>query len=1009
MKKSLLFFIAILSLNVLFAQTTVTGTVVDNTQEPLIGANVVLKGTTSGTITDYEGNFTLVINEKVPFTLVISYIGYKSNELQVSGNQSGLKIVLEDESSILNEVVVSASRVEEKILESPVTIEKLDLQTIKASASPDFFDQMTKLKGVTTASGSMTFNAINTRGFGGIANTRFVQLVDGIDNSAPLLNFPMGNLIGLSENDIKSVELVPGAASALYGPNAFNGIMLMSSKSPFDYEGLTVSVKGGVTTADNFSYNNSPEKPVNKGEVHPLYGADLRYAKVFGKFGFKVTGSYFGATDWLANDYKTDIETGKQYSADTWVDGNGDEHLGNRPVGFNGVNTYGDENALSTVPLGQLQILKPETAEKLISAVSGSSTFQMLFPDAERAKAFVEKNFQYLPTIEIRRTGFTEEELLDSRKASSAKGSLSLYYKPKSDIELSYAFRIGSGNSVYQGTERYVLRNFFSFSNKLEATGKNFMVRSYMTQTNAGDSYNLTALGSYTNELMSSTADEWAAQYLGNFVGTVMVGSRIKGKNPQRLSEIYPNIYRVAHIEARNGANANLPERGSPEFQQAIETIRGTLFQHSDPEKGILGGSAFIDHSRLFHTEGTYDFTSLLKDKVSILVGANHRMYSLFTDGTVFNEDPDGTGTNSRIKINEFGTFVQATKKFIDDRLRISASIRYDKNENFKGVFSPRVATVATLGSKRQHNIRASFQTGFRNPDTQAQYIYFPASTILIGGSKKNAERYGIYEGGAYTAESFANFRASVLGGQPNQELLEEFYMDYIKPEKLSNIEVGYKAIIKNLYIDWNGYFNWYKDFIAQSNVVAKNGTSQKGNPIYGVSDFIQSSGQLTPSVFRPYYNVKEKVTSWGTALGLNYKMRKGYMLRSNYSYMDFATDKSADKQDVDFNSPSHMVNIGIGNSNVNNSNAGFDVSYRWQSEFYWVSSFGSGTVEQYGTVDASLSYNMKKWNTIFRIGGSNLVGKTYRTNIGGPFIGRQVFVGVTYDASSLGGSKRKK
>lgn len=993
---------AFLGINSLYAQTTVTGTVVDNTQEPLIGANVILKGTTTGTVTDFDGNFTLVVNEKTPFTLVVSYVGYKGSEITISGSQSGLKVVLDDESSILDEVVVSASRVEEKILESPVTIEKLDLQTIKASASPDYFDQMTKLKGVTTASGSMTFNSINTRGFGGIANTRFVQLVDGVDNSAPLLNFPMGNLIGIGENDVRNVELVPGAASALYGPNAFNGIMIMTSKSPFDYEGLTLSVKGGFTSASNESWN------YGRGSVNPLYGGDLRYAKTFGKFGFKVTGSYFGATDWLANDYKTDIASQETYTKNHYFDPiSGVKVIGDRPVTFDGVNTYGDENALSTVPLGQLQLLQPATANALIEGVASSSTFQMLFPDADAAKNFVANNFQYLPTIQIRRTGITEERLLDDRKATSAKGTVSLHYKPTSDVEISYAFRAGSGNSVYQGTERYVLRNFFSFSNKLEATGKNFTIRSYMTQTNAGDSYNLTALGSYTNELLAGTASGWAASYLGNFIGTAMVASRLTGQRLDKLAEYRPNIFRVAHAEARLAADKLLPDQNSPEFQQAIETIRNTYFQRADPQNGILGGSAFIDHSRLFHTEGTYDFTSLLKDKVGILVGANHRMYSLFTDGTVFNEDPEGTGTNSRIKINEYGAFVQATKKFLSDRFRVSASIRYDKNENFDGVFSPRVATVVTLGDKRQHNLRASFQTGFRNPDTQAQFIYFPATSILMGGAKRNAERYGIYEGGAYTKESWDRFYASAIAGQANPQLLEEFYMDYIKPEKLSNVEVGYKTMVKNLYIDWNAYFNWYKDFIAQSNVVAKEGFTQKGNLVPGVSDFLTT--RATPSTLRPYYNVKEKVVSWGTAIGLSYKMKKGYIARANYSYMDFATDEGADEQGVDFNSPNHMFNLGIGNSNVNNSNAGFDISYRWQSEFYWVSSFGDGTVKAFGSLDASASYTVKKWNTTFRVGGSNLAGPIYRTNIGGPYIGKTIFAGITYDAGNLTGKKKNK
>ena len=73
----------------------------------------------------------------------------------------------------------------------------------------------------------MTFQSVNTRGFATFANTRFVQLVDGMDNSTPALNFPIGNLVGMNEVDVQSVELLPGAASALYGANAFNGILFM--------------------------------------------------------------------------------------------------------------------------------------------------------------------------------------------------------------------------------------------------------------------------------------------------------------------------------------------------------------------------------------------------------------------------------------------------------------------------------------------------------------------------------------------------------------------------------------------------------------------------------------------------------------------------------------------------------------------------------------------------------------------------------------------------------------
>ncbi len=981
MKHAFLLLAMCFGLTSLYAQTTISGTVTGNNSEPLIGANIVLKGTSSGTITDFDGKFSLTISEATPFTVVVSYVGHESKELVINESESDLQITLAEESSFLQEVVVSASRVEEKLLESPVSIEKLDLQTIKASTSSDYYDQMLKLKGVTGASGSMSFNAINTRGFGGIANTRFVQLVDGIDNSAPLLNFPMGNLIGIGENDIQSIELVPGAASALYGPNAFNGIMMMNSKSPFDYEGLTLSLKGGFSKASN-------------DDVNPLYNADLRYAKAWNKFGFKVTASYFGATDWKSDDYYTDVVTKETY------DPNDPNSL--PPLQFNGVNTYGDEGVLSTVPLNLL----PDghaTKEGLIQALAPK--FAPAFGGDEAVAAgFIRSNFGYLPTVQLRRTGLRESDLLTDRKASSIKGTAAIYYRPREDIDINYMFRMGSGNTIYQGSEKYVLRDFRSFSNKIEATGKNFMVRSYMTQTHAGDSYNMTALGSYTNELMAGTAAAWAPTYLGNFIGAYMQSALEYlggGGDPANLPEFFksPALFDGANRVARGGADALLPKAGTPEFEEAVKTIKNTLFQHADPAKGILGGSSFKDKSRLFHTEATYDFTSLLKDKLGILLGANHRMYGIFTDGTVLNEDPDGTGKASRIKINEYGAFVQLTKKMIQERLRVSASIRYDKNENFKGVWSPRVAVVGTMGDKRQHNIRASFQTGFRNPDTQAQFIYFPASTILMGGTKKNAERYGVYEGGAYTADSYNAFMGARMTGVIDSSLLQTYNMDYISPEKLSALEVGYKAVAGKLYIDWNAYFNWYNDFITQTNVVAKKSFEHKGQPVPGAE-----TGSA--SVLRPYHNVDNKVTSWGTAIGLSYRLPQNMLLNTNYSYMDF-DGHGTDRNSLDFNSPSHVVNVGIASNGIGKSNFGLNLNYRWQSEFYWVSSFGFGDIEAYGALDASVSYNIKKAKTAIRMGATNIAGPSYVTNIGGPMVGRTFFVGLTYDGSVLGGKKK--
>nr|HNI32481.1 carboxypeptidase-like regulatory domain-containing protein [Chitinophagales bacterium] len=266
--KIILFFVLCISSFTLLAQTKIKGKVTDG-KEPIIGANITIKGTTEGTVSDLDGKFELSTNQATPLTLVISMVGMATSEVKFDGSQEEISVSMSEETSLLNDVVVAASRVEEKILESPVTIEKMDPKAIKTAAAADYYDDLAKLKGVQTINGSMTLTSVNTRGFGGISNTRFVQLMDGMDNAAPLLNFPTGNIVGIGELDINNVELVPGAASALYGPNAFNGILLMNSKNPFEQPGFSMQVKGGFAQANN-GYG-----------VKPLGSAALRIAHAF--------------------------------------------------------------------------------------------------------------------------------------------------------------------------------------------------------------------------------------------------------------------------------------------------------------------------------------------------------------------------------------------------------------------------------------------------------------------------------------------------------------------------------------------------------------------------------------------------------------------------------------------------------------------------------------------------------------------------------------------------------
>ena len=899
--------LSLLSVSICFSQTSVSGKVTDGADgEPLAGVNVVVKGTVLGTITNTSGEFSLTAKDSPPLTLVFSFIGYATQEISITeASSDGLDIMMLEQTLLGQEIVVSASRMEESILQSPVTIEKMDLTAIKMAAAPDFYDALANVKGVQSSSGSLNLNALNTRGFATIANVRFVQWVDGMDTQAPLLNFPTGSIMGIGELDAESVELIPGAASALYGPNAFNGIMIMQSKSPFEYQGLSAQVKQGITNSD-------------AGGSHPLGQYSIRYAKAFNnKFAFKVNFSYMTATDWTGNDYKTD-----RNRPESTVD------LSNNPD-FDGLNLYGDETRINPG----------------------------------------------VPSIGIiTRTGFKEEDLLaafsDNRDAKTLKGDAAIHYRITDKLEVLYNYRYGGGSSIYQGTEKYILRDFNQQFHKLELRGDNFFVRGYISATDAGKSYNLSALGAYANETynqsLRSDGSGWVPEYVLAMQGYV------------------PGVPAGDPSSARAFADRGRPLPGTPAFNELMATVRGNFFQKTPP------GASFYDNSKLKHAEFNYKFFNQIK-WAEIQVGGNVRQYDLFSNGTIFNEAPDDGVNFERIKINEFGGYAQIAKT-IAEALKLTGSLRYDKNENFDGHITPRISAVYTFNTHQ--NIRASFQTGFRNPDTQAQYIYFPSSSgTLLGSTKANAERYGIHQGGAYTQASYNEFvskggaldpgTGDVLSG--DEALLKTANFDYVKPEQLQAFELGYKGLIGTRFlVDLNGYYSEYKDFIGGEIVASKVGTKHQGKDV------------VAGSLFSPYTNSAEKVKSYGVGLGLSYNLPRNFVLSGNYSFAQYEANESPAFR-ANFNTPKNKYNIGISNRKIT-KNMGFNVNFRYQDGFRWESSYGIWDVPSFGVVDAQINYKLSPLKTMLKIGGTNIGGSDYRTNFGAPFVGQQYYISLTFD-----------
>lgn len=910
----------IIGITTTYAQTSISGKVKDGTSgNALAGVNIVVKGKVAGTISNTNGEFDLQVSDSPPLTLVFSFVGFATQEVTITeAKTTGLEITMEEQTMLGQEVVVSASRVEESILQSPVTVEKVDLIGIQQTPAPEFYDALANVKGVQFTSSSLNFPQVNTRGFATIANVRFVQLVDWIDTSAPLLNFPTGNIVGIGELDAESMELVPGAASALYGPNAFNGILIMKSKSPFEYQGLSAQAKGGITRSDA------------QGQSYPFYNFSVRYAKAYNnKFAFKVNFSYMNAEDWHSNDYKTDVN-----NPESKVDLSGQPN-------FDGVNLYGDETRIP-VPIG--------------------GTFG---------------------TLDLRRTGWKEEDIIDDYIAKSIKGDIALHYRLSDKLELLYNYRYGGGSSIYQGSQKYALRDFTEQFHKIELKADNFFVRGYVTATNAGDSYNMAALGGLLNERISPTASEWAPTYAQNYVlalqgyGQYDNGTVVPAGDPAQ-----------AHLYARYRADASrrILLSNPNSLKSLIDSVRNSYFQRNPP------GAKFIDHSRLYHAEFNYNFKNQIQF-AEIMIGGNFRQYSLFSDGTIFNEDPEEGTDFQRIKINEYGVYTQIAKT-IADALKLTGSIRYDKNENFEGRVTPRVSAVYTFANN--HNIRASFQTGFRNPDTQAQFIFFPVGTnTLLGSAEANAARYGVHNGGAWTRASYEAYLASggtLVGptGTPtggNPSLLVQANIPYVKPEQLRAIEVGYKGIFSTkLLVDINAYFNSYEDFIGSLDIASKNETTHQGN--------ILPAG----TIFSPYVNSSATVTSTGLGIGITYNLPKGYQLTGNYNYATFDVNEKEDPNfRAGFNTPENKFNIGIGNRKLT-KDLGFNINYRWQDGFLWQSDFGQWNVPEFGVVDAQVSYRLAPLKSILKVGGTNLFGGDYRTNLGGPFIGQQYYVSLTFD-----------
>lgn len=939
------------------AQTTnITGKISNSENNlPIAGASIMIKGTVAGTVAGNNGSFILKTNQALPFTVRVTAVGFLQQEIVVK-NSEALNISLKENIGTLEEVQVTGNRVEESITKAPVTVEKLGVKQILNGASADVYSLLQNLKGVDLLTQSLGFKSVNVRGFGANNNNRFVQLTDGMDNRSPGFGFGFGAAAGVSDIDIESIEILPGASSALYGPDALQGLMLTKTKSPFEYQGLSAQAKLGV---NNVGKNNMGAKPYTDFAI--------RYAQQIGKnFAFKVNLQTINGTDFIADN--VDDRSHRDRPGFFVVENNA-VRVGFTPnnnpstnLVYDGVNMYGDD------------------FNNGVAASPSFFAFPAVYPTAPG-----------LAGKTVTRTGYSELDLLQNDgKFKSLRANVALHYKLTDKIEMIGAWYYGNGNFIRTAGNREYYPDYNRHQIKLELRADEWFLRGYTTIQTA-EGYNLATLAQRMLQISKPTAT-WGADFATAFAAN--------GGN-------------IAASKASADAGKFLP--GDANFNKYYSDLSNTLSTDFIPGSTTIRGVRVLDNSSMSHFEGMYNFKKLLPEAVEIITGASFRRYNLLTKRTIF---PVSKIDGSEFTINEYGWYTQGSVKLkLSESIMFkpTVAVRYDKNQYFDGGFTPRVSGVLTFG---QHNFRASWQSAFRNPSPNQ--LLADGGTGEVGGSQASIDAANLIANPAFTVASANAYRASVTAANPNgnESLLIKYVPNpgAFTTEKIKTWEVGYKALLSNKFFVDAFYFNsTYNDFIATQNynqprTVGQISDLRSINPnfnTYGIN-----FNNFNEIYVNGYGIGVEYALGGGYNVGANYANQVGSItLKDNNGNIikdvlgneivkrKMSNPEVSRVQRNFFISPEDRYNISFSNPKVT-KNLGFNLTYRWTSEM-WVeqgATAGDITLPSWSTVDAAVSYRIPSMKTMLKVGGSNILNKYYSQGYGLANIGGLYYVSLNFD-----------
>lgn len=655
---------------------TISGKIYNTNKESLVGAYITVPSINGvGAISDENGAFSLKVNT-FPVTLKVSYLGYLDNQVVVKSPSSKLSIIMKEaKENVLTGAVVKASRVTEKQKEAPLTVESIGIKAIKDAPAASFYESLGNLKGVDVTAASLGFRVVNTRGFNSTSPVRSLQLIDGVDNQSPGLNFSLGNFLGASDIDIQRVNVIAGASSAFYGPNAFNGVISMETKSPFLFPGVMAEIKVGERQMGQVQFRIADYFNNEQGEQ---------------KFGYKLTASYMQANDWEAENYQPT------------QDSDFDE---TNPGGYDAVNRYGDENYEDRLnPTGQLDYpglgAFYRTGYREVDLVD-YSTDNVKLNTALFYKINKETELEYAFNYSGGSTVYQGDNRYKLENIRFWQNKIELRNKGK------YFLRAYSTNED-AGDTYDIVATGFELNNR--AIDNNQWFTSYANRWRQPYSagYKVQKLPGYPtySPAVHDNVPNWIDNYLNPFLAQHQDSIRAWHEDIRALNDgSGGGIYSPRFIP------------GTAEFDSVFQDITTRLFTDN--------GTRFFDRSALYHAQGEYIFTPSFG---KITVGANGRLYRPNSRGTILKDTGDVTITNY-----EGGVYSGIEKRWLMDRVIANVTTRVDKNQNFNFLVSPAASLI--YKHRTNHVFRTSFSSAIRNPTLADQYLYYDVGRARLLGN----------------------------------------------------------------------------------------------------------------------------------------------------------------------------------------------------------------------------------------------------------------------------------